>query len=99
MAPDVQVVPYATACQTTLPWSQRPNWVGPLQTIAPSLVHWPELLALPEEEDGGPLGAGEPVDWPELPGLPEEEDGEPVGAAEPVEGPETPWPIVGERVG
>jgi hypothetical protein len=65
--------------------------------MAPSVVHWPELPALPEEEDGEPLEADKPVD--ELPALPEEEDPEPVGEAEPVEGPETPWPRVGERVG
>ena len=86
MAPFAQVVPAATACQTTLPWSQMPNCVEPLQTTAPSVVHWPELPALPEEE------------LPEA-DLSEEEDGEPVEGAVPVEGPETPWPRVGERVG
>ena len=91
MAPLEQVVPAATACQTTLPWSQMPNCVEPLQTMAPSVVHWPELPALPEEE----------LPEAELPEaeLPEEEDGEPVEGAVPVEGPETPWPRVGERVG
>ena len=67
--------------------------------MASSVLHWPELPMLPEEEDGEPLGADKRVDWPELPVLPEEEDEEPVGADEPVEGPETPWPTVGERVG
>lgn len=45
--------------------------------MAPSLVHWPELPALPEEE------------LPEEE-LPEGEDGEPAGGAVPVEGLETP---------
>ena len=67
MAPLEQVVPEATVCQTTLPWSQRPNCVGPLQTTTPSVVHWPELPALPEEEDGAPVGAAEPVEGPEMP--------------------------------
>jgi hypothetical protein len=68
--------------------------------MAPSVLHWPELSAPPEEEDSEPVGeADEPVDWPKLPVLPEEGDEEPVGADEPVEGPETPWPIVGDRVG
>lgn len=54
--------------------------------MAPSVAHWPELPAMPEE--------GLPDEE-----LPEEEAGEPVGADEPVAGPETPWPRIGERVG
>lgn len=96
MAPLEQVVPAATACQTTLPWSQMPNCVEPLQTMAPSVVHWPELPALPVEEL-----PEEELPEEELPEeeLPEEDDGELVEGAVPVEGPETPWPRVGERVG
>ena len=72
MAALEQVVPAATACQTTLPWSQRPNCEEPLQTMAPSVVHWPGLPVLPEEvlpeEDAGePVGDDEPVEGPETP--------------------------------
>ena len=72
MAPLEQVVPAASCCQTTLPWSQMPNCVEPLQTMAPSLVHWPELPALseeelPEEEDGEPVDGAVRVEGPETP--------------------------------
>jgi hypothetical protein len=71
MEPLEQVVPAATACQTTLPPLQRPNCVGPLQTTAPSVVHWPDVLALPllaPEDAGEPDGvAAEPEDGPETP--------------------------------
>jgi hypothetical protein len=71
MAPLEQVVPAATACQTMLPPLQRPNCDGPLQTTAPSLVHWPEVLALPlllPEDAGEPDGvAAEPEEGPETP--------------------------------
>ena len=72
MAPFEQLVPAAKACQTTLPWSQMPNCVEPLQTMVPSVVHWPELPALPEEElleeeDGEPVEGAVPVEGPETP--------------------------------
>ena len=72
MAPFSQVVPAEVACQTTLPLLHSPHCVGPLQITAPSLVHWPELPALPEdvlpeEEDDEPVGADEPVEGPETP--------------------------------
>ena len=35
--------------------------------MAPSVVHWLELPALPEAEDGAPVGAAEPVKGPEMP--------------------------------
>jgi hypothetical protein len=67
MAPLEQVVPAASACQTTLPPLHRPNCVGPLQTTAPSVLHCPELPVLPEEEAEEPVGADEPVEGPETP--------------------------------
>lgn len=73
MVPFEQVVPAATACQTTLPWSQSPNWEGPLQTTAPSIVHWPVLPVLPEDDEEKPVGAAEPADGPAAPWLTEGE--------------------------
>ena len=67
MEPLEHVVPAATACHTTLPMLQRPNWSGPLQTVAPSVVHWPELPVLPDEDEGEPEGAAEPLAGPATP--------------------------------
>ena len=67
MDPLEHVVPAATACHTTLPVLQRPNWSGPLQTTAPSVLHGPEPPVLPDEGEGEPEGAAETVEGPETP--------------------------------
>ena len=58
MTPLAQVVPAATACQTTWPLLQIPNCVAPLHTMAPFDVQPVEPPVLVEGEDGC---AGAPV--------------------------------------
>lgn len=69
MLPFEQVVPEATFCHTTLPWSQRPKVSEPLQTISPSVVHVVELPVAPLYEDEEPVGEAvePPEDGPETP--------------------------------
>ena len=52
------MVPAATACQTTLPWSQIPNWSVPLQTTAPSVRH----VAILAEAIGNAAPKAVPID-------------------------------------
>lgn len=52
------MVPAATACQTTLPWSQIPNWSVPLQTTAPSVGH----VAILAEAIGNAVPKTVPID-------------------------------------
>ena len=69
MLPLEHVVPEATACQTTLPLLQRPNWVEPLQTMAPFWLQVPEAPPVegvegvpePSPVEGAVGAAGEPV--------------------------------------
>jgi hypothetical protein len=56
-----QVVPAATACQTTSPLLHKPNWSVPLQTIAPFSVQVP-VDPPAEGVEGAEVGAAaEPV--------------------------------------
>jgi hypothetical protein len=57
IAPLTQVVPAATACQTTLPLLQRPNWVVPLHMIAPLVVQ-ADPPATGAGLAGAPVGTG-----------------------------------------
>jgi hypothetical protein len=58
IAPLVQVIPAAMGWGTAQPRLQRPNWLVPMQTTAPSLVHG---VQSPEPEAGVPFD-GAPVD-------------------------------------
>ena len=53
IAPLEHLVPAATACMTTEPWLQMPNWVpSELQTMAPSLAQEPEPV--PDDGEAAP---------------------------------------------
>ena len=48
---------------THLPWPQTDQLCpSSKHRNEPGSEHWPELPALPEEEEGEPLGADEPVE-------------------------------------